>query len=205
MGYTHKTGIFCLAPDRKIPIGYCFDCCCFIFHTSPPGYELGGDESEEAADRRRELLKKVCSQERAVSFNIKLPWSDSTSVRKSILRNWMPLSFLPSTSACYWDPEVAFNQYGSNFPLCALEGEYTAYAAAFLDSCECVHHVSKSTTTSFMISQKYQKVIGPCDCPCDDLVEVKTPLTSVMALSYIAQAIVVTIVGLNMGFRWCVW
>jgi hypothetical protein len=27
---------------------------------------------------------------------------------------------------------------------------------------------------------------------------------SVMALSYIAQALVVTIVGLNMGFRWCV-
>jgi hypothetical protein len=27
---------------------------------------------------------------------------------------------------------------------------------------------------------------------------------SVMAVAYIAQAIVVTIVGLNMGFRWCV-
>ena len=25
-----------------------------------------------------------------------------------------------------------------------------------------------------------------------------------MALSYIAKALVVTIVGLNMGFRWCV-
>ncbi len=43
-----------------------------------------------------------------------------------------------------------------------------------------------------------------CDCPCDDLVVIETPPRSVMALSYIAQALVVTIIGLNMGFRWCV-
>ncbi len=49
-----------------------------------------------------------------------------------------------------------------------------------------------------------QKIIIACDCPCDDLVEVETPPRSIMALSYIAQALVVTIVGLNMGFRWCV-
>ena len=36
------------------------------------------------------------------------------------------------------------------------------------------------------------------------MVGVETPPRSVMALSYIAQALVVTIVGLNMGFRWCV-
>jgi hypothetical protein len=41
-----------------------------------------------------------------------------------------------------------------------------------------------------------------CNCPCDDLVEVEKPPLSVMALSYIVQALVVTIVGLNMGFRW---
>ncbi len=52
-----------------------------------------------------------------------------------------------------------------------------------------------------MISKKNQTIIGICDCPCDDLVEVETPPVGVMALSYIAQAIVVTIVGLNIGFR----
>ena len=36
------------------------------------------------------------------------------------------------------------------------------------------------------------------------MVEVDTPPRSIMTLSYIAQALVVTIVGLNMGFRWCV-
>ena len=51
---------------------------------------------------------------------------------------------------------------------------------------------------------KKKNIIDPCDCPCDDLVEVESPPVSVMALPYIAQAIVVTIVGLNMGFRWCV-
>jgi hypothetical protein len=49
---------------------------------------------------------------------------------------------------------------------------------------------------------KHQKIIAGCDCPCDDLVEVETPPMSVMALSYIAQALVVTIIGLNMGFRY---
>ncbi len=49
--------------------------------------------------------------------------------------------------------------------------------------------------------QNIQKIIAACDCPCGDLVEVETPPRSVMALSYIAQALVVTMVGLNMGFR----
>ena len=52
------------------------------------------------------------------------------------------------------------------------------------------------------LPQKNQKIIDACDCPCDDLVEVESPPVSVMVLSYIAQAIVVTIVGLNMGFRY---
>ncbi len=84
MGCTLEIGIFRSVPDRKIPIVYCFCCFCFIFGTSPPGLEMGDDKSEEAADRRRGLLKKVCSQERAVSVRINLPWSDSTSVRKPI-------------------------------------------------------------------------------------------------------------------------
>ncbi len=130
MGFTLETGIFGLVPDRTIPVGYCFDCCCFIFDASPPGYQMGDDESEEAADRRRGLLKQICSQERAVGiFANSYPWSNSTSVRKPILRNWMSLSFLSSKSACYWDPEVAFRRYGSYFPLCNTlsGGEYTAF------------------------------------------------------------------------------
>ncbi len=159
------------------PVGYCFDCCCFIFCTSPPGYESGEEGSEEAADRRRGLLKTACLPESAVSVIPNSPWSDSTSVRKSILLNWMSLSFLSSTSACYWDPGVAFRLFNSSYKyaICSVGGEYNTSSHNFA-----------------------------CDCPCDDLVEVKTPPRSVMALSYIAQALVVTIVGLNMGFRWCV-
>ncbi len=119
MGFTLETGIFCLVSDRKICVSCCFDCCCFIFCTSPPGYEMGDDKSEEAADRRRGLLKKVCSMERAVS--VTFPWSDSTS-RKPILWNWMPLSFLSSTSACYWDPEVV-----RSYPQCSYLGDYIAF------------------------------------------------------------------------------
>jgi hypothetical protein len=64
--------------------------------------------------------------------------------------------------------------------------------------------MSRSLPNLLYDPQKYQKIIVACDCPCDDLVEVETPPWSVMVLSYIAQALVVTIVGLNMGFRWCV-
>ncbi len=93
MGCTLETGVFCLVPDRKIPVVYCFDCCCFIFCTSPPGYAPGDDKSEEAADRRRGLLKKACSQESAVSIYADRPWSNSTSVRTPICETKCPCPF----------------------------------------------------------------------------------------------------------------
>ncbi len=143
MGFTLETGIFRLVHDRTIPVGYCFGCCCFIFGTSPPGYEPGDDESEEAADHRRGLLTKVCSQKIAISAIDNMPWSDSTSVWKPLLRNWMLLSFLSSTSACYWDPEVVFRNFGSYHPLCSRQGEYSAFVPLTLNGLS-VHHVSKS-------------------------------------------------------------
>ncbi len=52
--------------------------CRLLLHAcpSPPGYELGYPEyqTEEAQDRRRGLLKEVCSQERAISEREK-DWS----------------------------------------------------------------------------------------------------------------------------------
>ncbi len=114
----------------------------------------------------------------------------------------MPLSFFSSTSTCYWDPEVVFRRFDNYYPQCSFRGEYIASRD---NNGLSVHHVLKSTTTSFTISpNKSKKKIVLCDCPCDDLVEVEPPPRSVMALSYIAQALVVTIVGLNMGIRWCV-
>ncbi len=46
-----------------------------------------------------------------------------------------------------------------------------------------------------------KQLVALCDCPCDDLVDYETPKMISMALSYIAQAVVVTIVGLNLGLR----
>ena len=114
----------------------------------------------------------------------------------------MPLSFSASTSACYWDPEDIFRDFGNYYPQCSSQGDYTAF---FSQNGLSVHHVSKSTITLlYDLPPQTPKIIVACDCPCDDLVEVETPPKSVMAMSYIAQALVVTIVGLNMGFRWCV-
>jgi hypothetical protein len=40
-----------------------------------------------------------------------------------------------------------------------------------------------------------------CDCSCDDLVKIERPSVSTMVLGYLAQSLVVVIVGLNMGLR----
>jgi hypothetical protein len=41
-----------------------------------------------------------------------------------------------------------------------------------------------------------------CECGCNDMVKVKKPSIAVMTLSFLAQALVASIVGLNMGFRY---
>ncbi len=78
----------------------------------------------------------------------------------------MSLSFLSSASACYWDPDVAFLLYESyDFPLCVtLEEEYTAFSLSD-EGGDSVHHVSKSTTTSFTISPKKQIYNSPMRLP----------------------------------------
>ena len=40
-----------------------------------------------------------------------------------------------------------------------------------------------------------------CDCSCDDLVKIERPSVPIMVLGYLAQSLVVVIVGLNMGLR----
>jgi hypothetical protein len=40
-----------------------------------------------------------------------------------------------------------------------------------------------------------------CDCSCDDLVKIERPSVPTMVLGYLAQSLVVVIVGLNMGLR----
>ena len=69
--------------------------------------------------------------------------------------------------------------------VCATDGEvYNAFTAVEVEGSFVGH-----------------ETIAGCDCPCDDLVDVERPKMSIMALSYIAQVIVVTIIGFNMGFR----
>jgi hypothetical protein len=40
-----------------------------------------------------------------------------------------------------------------------------------------------------------------CDCSCDDLVKLEKPSVPAMTIGYLAQSMVVVIVGINMGFR----
>ncbi len=83
----------------------------------------------------------------------------------------------------------------------AALGESLEPFLGFLMVCSSCFEVCHNPPPPLRSSTQNQKIIVPCDCPCDDLVEVESPPRSVMALSYIAQALVVTIVGLNMGFR----
>jgi hypothetical protein len=96
---------------------------------SPPGYELEYPEykTEEAQDRRRGLLKEVCSEKRAIFVNV-----GTWSVFLFLFTNTSELNvflflFFPSSSACYWDPEVTFRDYGSLFLMCTVRGDYTSF------------------------------------------------------------------------------
>jgi hypothetical protein len=40
-----------------------------------------------------------------------------------------------------------------------------------------------------------------CNCSCDDLVKIERPSVSIMAFGYLAQSMVVVLVGINMGLR----
>jgi hypothetical protein len=110
---------------------------------SPPGYEFGYPEyrTEEAKDRRRGLLKEVCSEKRAI-FVTDGPWSVFTfqntntselNVFLFLFTNTSELNvflflFFPSSSACYWDPEVTFRDYGALFLMCTVRGDdYTSF------------------------------------------------------------------------------
>jgi hypothetical protein len=74
--------------------------------------------------------------------------------------------------------------------------------AAFLMNMVCPSCLEVYHNLLYDLPPQNPKTTEECSCPCDDLVEVEKPPRSVMALSYIAQALVVTIVGLNMGFRY---
>ena len=43
-----------------------------------------------------------------------------------------------------------------------------------------------------------------CECSCDNMVDIERPSVLLMILSHLSQSIVVTIVGLNLGFRYVV-
>jgi hypothetical protein len=40
-----------------------------------------------------------------------------------------------------------------------------------------------------------------CECSCDAMVNIQKPNVGITALSFVAQSLVVSIIGLNMGFR----
>ena len=87
-------------------------------------------------------------------------------------------------SDCFWKPNTDDNViWPENTMVCAIPG----------DAAEDM--VNEWTSRS-------------CDCSCEDMlkegVEKATPSVFMMALSFVARNIVVTIVGLNMGFRFVI-
>ncbi len=68
--------------------------------------------------------------------------------------NAILLSFSPSTSPCYWDPEVTRREVGALTLICATDGkDYNAFTAGEVGG-SFVGHAWKSTTASFTISTR---------------------------------------------------
>ncbi len=84
---------------------------------------------------------------------------------------------------------------------CSVSGEYSPLIGAVTGERFCTIFTQSMLHCHVCVLQ--HNALAPCDCPCEDLIEVKTPGVWSMTLAYVAQALTVTIVGLNLGFRLC--
>ena len=66
------------------------------------------------------------------------------------------------------------------------------------DACTSACYYSEKTTLLVCETQTKPDI---CDCSCDDLVKLEKPSMPAMTIRYLAQSMVVVIVGINMGLR----
>ncbi len=158
MGFTLETGIFCLFPGRRYLLVTVLAAVASVLVPALQGMKWVMISPRKQQTVEEDCWKKYVRRRRPSMFILIVHGPIQLLFKSQYCETECPplsiLGPMSSTSACYWDPEVAFLRYQSyDFPLCVTsEEEYTATALYFSDEGESGHHVSKSTTTSFMIS-----------------------------------------------------
>jgi len=86
---------------------------------------------------------------------------------------------------CFWYPPITIGGL-----TCEPEGEG---ASTFEERLEFKASAEAQFTT--------YDIFNACDCPCVSLIQIERPSVVMLTLAHVAQALVVVIVGVNMGFR----
>jgi len=144
-------------------------------------------------------------------------WSESTNVwldcevsESMITRDWPRYDFFGSTSGsavcdmesvsefigsrvcvsdCFWRPAVT-----TEGMICLTSSETT------LDDVQELLGTYEANTNNW--NSLFWESLTYCDCPCNDMVSVKRPSVGATALSFVSQALVTTIVGMNLAAKY---
>ena len=122
-------------------------------------------------------------------------WLECSIYETPYVKSWDAYGFSDGQTACHKDSIVWVGNSLLNEPLeCVSDCKYSAtdlVLGARL-SCDLAEGIFMDPTNSIPY--------GVCDCSCDDLIEVRAPAFAIQLLSHLSQSLVVTMVGLNLGF-----
>jgi hypothetical protein len=101
------------------------------------------------------------------------------------------VAWYPCTSDCFWHPGITTGtlvcesiEYSDNrYPFSSLE-----------------EHAEQKILAAEQ-GGSFTDWLNPCSCSCDHLAPVENPSAVILTLAHIAQSLVVSVVGLNLGFR----
>jgi hypothetical protein len=110
-------------------------------------------------------------------------WLDCTLYETAYSRNWDAYDFEEGREVCS-DLMNVFSQ-----------GDTSACTSA------CIFKTKPFSLSLHLICTTANDKNIACDCTCDDLVKIERPSVSIMTCGYLAQSMVVVLVGVNMGLR----
>jgi hypothetical protein len=124
-----------------------------------------------------------------------LMWLAITIATAGVLKDW-------SRSSESWLQCRLYKTHFSPMDTYSFEDGETVCSDAIWtfagDACTSACHYSKSST---LLECETETKSDVCDCSCDDVVKLEKPSVMAMTIGYLAQSMVVVIVGINMGLR----
>jgi hypothetical protein len=165
--------------------------------------------SRRMAQRRRRLFQLV----EMICFTLLLNVG-ATLFTSSVLDKWASTADLSLTCVLLENYVTRdWGAYGLDSDIQNVCSQEESTAPAIEQSCSSDCYWYPELTTAYLTceisgfptleeqAKEYFSTPQVCDCPCSSLVTVKRPSAFVTTISYVAQSMVVAIVGINTGFR----